>query len=126
MLGLMAVAIGLMMAARRLEPHWVSKDRQRFICRAREVDDRGVATGGWHEYRFGFTDEDRVEGRRKGLLGSGSTGVWRVAQRLDDAPTRHEVFLLESDTLDRPHLSIRLPQRSPLVAEMTRITDQSR
>jgi hypothetical protein len=118
MLAVAGVAIGLMMAARRLEPHWVSKDQRRFICRARVIDDRGVAIGGWSEYRFAFTDDGLIEGRKRSMWGAGLPGIWRVARQLPDPPARREIFLLVPDTVDGQHLWLKLPAKSVLVPTM--------
>ncbi len=118
MLVVAAVAIGLMMAARRLEPHWVSKDLQRFICRARVVDDHGVAIGGWNEYRFGFVEDALIEGRKRSMFGPGLPSVWRIASQLPDPPARREIFLLVPETVDGTYLSLKLPAKSKLVPKM--------
>jgi hypothetical protein len=118
MLAVAGLAIGLMMAARRLEPHWVSKDLQRFICRARIVDDHGVAIGGWNEYRFGFVGETLIEGRKRSMLGPGLPSVWKIARQLPDPPVRREIFLLTPETVDGTYLSIKVPSNSKLVPKM--------
>jgi hypothetical protein len=118
MLAVAALAIGLMMAARRLEPHWVSKDLQRFICRARIVDDHGIAIGGWHEYRFGFVDDGLIEGRKRSLFGPGLPSVWKIDRLLPDPPARREIFLLIPETVDGTYLSLKLPANSRLLPKM--------
>jgi len=125
MLVVAGIAIGLMMATRRLEPHWVSKDLQRFICRARVVDDHGVATGGWHEYRFGFNHEGLIEGRKRSMLGSSLPGIWKVAGHLPNPPARREVFLLAPDTVHGDYLSVKLPANSKLVSRMIELAADS-
>jgi hypothetical protein len=118
MLAVAGLAIGLMMAARRLEPHWVSKDLQRFICRARVVDERGVAIGGWNEYRFGFVDDGLIEGRKRSMLGPGLPSVWKIAGQLPEPPARREIFLLAPETANGTHLTIKLPASSKLLPRM--------
>jgi hypothetical protein len=118
MLAVAGVAIGLMVATRRLEPHWVSKDQQRFICRARVVDDHGVSAGGWNEYRFGFTDNGLIQGRKRSMWGSNLPGNWRVASQLPDPPARRQIFVLVPDTVNGQQLSLKLPAKSVLVPKM--------
>jgi hypothetical protein len=125
MLAVAAIAIGLMMAARRLEPHWVSKDLQRFICRARVADDHGVAIGGWHEYRFGFGDDGLIEGRKRSMFGASLPGIWKVARHMPDPPARREIFLLVPDTVNGEHLSLKLPANSKLVPRMIELAESS-
>jgi hypothetical protein len=123
------IAIGLMIAARRLEPHWVSKDQRRFICRARVVDDHGVSIGRWNEYRFGFTDDGLIKGRKRSMWGAPLPGIWRVARQLPDPPARREIFALVPDTVNGQHLSLKLPAKSVLVPKMIALSkagDQGR
>jgi hypothetical protein len=124
-LAVAGIAIGMMIAARRLEPHWVSKDQRRFICRARAVDDHGTAIGGWSEYRFGITDDGLISGRKRSMWGAPLPGLWRVDSSLPDPPARRQIFVLVPDTVNGQRLWLKLPARSVLVPKMMELAEVS-
>lgn len=125
MLAVAGFAIGLLIAARRLEPHWVSKDQQRFICQARVVDDHGVAAGGWNEYRFSFTSDGMIRGRRRSMWGLHLPGIWRVVRQIPDPPARRQIFVMVPDSVDGQHLWVKLPTRSALLPKMIALTESA-
>ena len=47
--------IGLIWLAQRIEPHWVSKDGQRFTCRVAELRPQRGEVGQWSEARVAST-----------------------------------------------------------------------
>lgn len=117
LVGFLAVVLvggGLIWLALRIEPHWVSRDGQRFICRGQLIDDRGNTQSGWNEYRFRITPEGEVAANRRGLLAGRRAipGVWRVAARSDSAPRRKAVFLLHPVRDAGSMMAIRLPANS--------------
>jgi len=110
-----AVLIGMLVAAMRMEPHWVSRDGRRFISKAQLVDDHGRTTSRWIEYRFRITEDGEVEARRRSILGGRNRGVWEVRYRATDAPRRKAVFLLYPRREAGSLLAVRLPARSRAV-----------
>ena len=40
-----AVCIGMLVVAHRIEPHWVAKDQRRFLTTSEEVDPLGTVIG---------------------------------------------------------------------------------
>lgn len=118
LLGLLAtIAIGgaLVWLAFRMEPHWVSKDGQRFICRAQLVDDRGNTHGSWNEYRFRVTPDGLVEGARRSLWSRSAGGGWQVMARSPEAPARKAVYLLQDPTTPSNMIALRMPSNSRAV-----------
>ena len=118
LLGFLAtIAVGgaVIWLALRIEPHWVSKDGQRFICRAQLIDDRGNTHGRWNEYRFRITPEGLVAGGRRSLLSRSTGGGWRVVARSDAAPRGKAVFLLQDPVDTHNMLALRMPANSRAV-----------
>lgn len=119
LLGLLVTVVvgGLVIwLAMRIEPHWVSKDGQRFICRGQIVDDRGNTHGRWNEYRFRVTPDGLVAGARRSLLNRGRAGEgWRVIARSDAPPRRKAIFLLQDPIEPRNMLALRMPANSRAV-----------
>jgi hypothetical protein len=126
---LTAVAIGgvLVWFALRMEPHWVSKDGRRFICRGQIMDRQGNVHGGWHEYRVQIIDEEsdvpgdagaprsRVDAARRSMLRRRRRDQWTVAARSQNPPRRKAVFLLHQLSDDQYMLALRLPAGSRAV-----------
>ena len=114
---LLTVTIGglLVWLVLRMEPHWVSKDAQRFICRAQLIDDRGNTHGGWNEYRFRITPDGLVAGTRRSMFSRSTGGGWKVMARSDDAPLRKAVYLLQDPIDANKMIALRMPASSRAV-----------
>lgn len=97
------VMIGMLVAAFMIEPHWSSKDGQRFICRAQPITigrdmGAGAGTGSrWREVRGELSDDGIVKLRTRGLIsGRRITGDWRIHARGSSDRRKRLVFLLRS------------------------------
>jgi hypothetical protein len=126
---LTAVAIGgvLVWFALRMEPHWVSRDGRRFICRGQIMDRHGNVHGGWHEYRVQIIDDEqgargltdatrpRIDAARRSMMRRRQRDQWTVAARSPNPPRRKAVFLLHQLTDDQYMLALRLPAGSRAV-----------
>lgn len=117
---LVTIVIGgsLIWAVYRIEPHWVSKDGRRFICRGQLMDDHGNTHGGWHEYRVRVSDDGdspSIHASRRGLVHRNAGATWRVAARSTNPPRRKAVFLLHPVAGTDHMLALRLPDRSRAV-----------
>ncbi|MEX2626135.1 MAG: hypothetical protein WD225_04590 [Ilumatobacteraceae bacterium] len=123
---LVVVVVGgaLIWLAFRLEPHWVSKDGNRFICRGQLIDDHGITQGRWHEYRFRVTDAGEVAASRRSFVGRSGIGSWRVVARSDDPPRRKEVFLLHPARDADSMLAVRMPAGSRAVETLDRLIER--
>jgi hypothetical protein len=110
----------LVYLAFRIEPHWVSRDGHRFICKGQLIDDRGNTHGGWHEYRFRVDDNGEMEARRRSFIGGRKPGVWKVAVQATEAPRRKAVFLLHPVREAGSMMAIRLPANSRAVEVLQR------
>jgi len=116
-----AVLLALAAAAFRMDAHWVSRDRRRFICRAQLIDHTGYPLGGWLEYRFHINPSGQIEGRRRGVIGARNAGTWTVRARSDMPPRRKEVFLLHPTGATEAMLAVRMPASSALVEVLDRL-----
>jgi hypothetical protein len=121
---LAVVVIGgvLVWFAFRMEPHWVSKDGQRFICKGQIMDRHGNTHGGWHEYRARVVDDDHessqrahVEVTRRGIVGRRQRSRWTVAVRSQHPPRRKAIFLLHPIDDSEFMLALRMPEGSRAV-----------
>jgi hypothetical protein len=103
--------------ARQVEPHWASKDGQRFTCRIQKLDFDFSSDGRWRDARAEITD-GKVLIRPK-TLGSrlGAFEVRPVVQRVPEEVNRRVVFVLDGD----PLIAMRVPRGSRAVAALERI-----
>ena len=96
--------------ARLREPQWLSKDRTRFITRARILDPRGGRPSRWMSVRGGI-------GTTSIVLQPGFTaqrtiaGHYGVVSRLADDHHGHVLFSLRGDSM----VVLRVQKRSELV-----------
>jgi hypothetical protein len=96
--------------ARLREPQWLSKDRTRFITRARVLDPRGGRPSRWMSVRGGI-------GTTSVVLQPGFTaqrtiaGHYGVVSRLADDHHGHVLFSLRGDSM----VVLRVQKRSELV-----------
>lgn len=114
-----AALIGLTWLGFRIEPHWVAKDGQRFLCNAQLLDDKGNALSRWQETRVAVLDSGELAVDQKKFLRH-RTSVWRMAAESPDPPGRRAVFVLRGrDSFERPAmLAIRLPRSSRAIAAL--------
>ena len=117
---LAVVACGLMLyAVSRMEPHWVSKDGRRCICRGQQLDAHGLPSSRWREYRVEIYG-DEVDVRPRSRLSRGGRSSWHVVAKSDDPPARREVFLLRSVSEPGRQMLLRLPSNSRANRELER------
>ena len=109
LIGIFGIAgcIAMLWGASRIEPHWVSKDGRRFVCRVQTLGAHDLPDGPWREMRA-FVDGSSV------VLGSRSrrakrlAGVYRVAGRAPESPGNKAIFVLQGDA----RLLVRIPAKS--------------
>jgi hypothetical protein len=114
---LTTIAVGgaVIWLAFRIEPHWVSKDGHRFICRGQLIDDRGTTQGRWNEYRFRVTPDGLVAGARRSMFSHSGGDGWRVVARSAAAPRGKAVFLLQDPVDQHNMIALRMPATSRAV-----------
>lgn len=112
------IIVGLLLVARRIEPHWSNKAGDRFTCRVQVIDHKGRAEGRWRDARATVVD-DRVSITKKVLPGPGMDGVPReVIGRSASSPWGVVVFVLDGE----PYVAVRVPKSSPAVARLDGIS----
>jgi hypothetical protein len=114
---MIAVAVGMLVLASRIEPHWCAKDVSAFTCRVRELSGRGDALTRWQDARA-VVDGDRIVITRKVLLRPSTPEPPRTVEvRATAAPSGRAVFLLGGT----PRLAVRVPAKSPAVARLEQL-----
>ncbi|MFM8648992.1 MAG: hypothetical protein ACKODY_04385 [Actinomycetota bacterium] len=110
------VAIGLVWAARRIEPHWSSRDGHRFIARAQALGAGDVPEGGWGEVRGAIEGEQIVLSAR-GIRAGRLRGTYRVTTKSPEPPRGKAVYLLSGDR----RVVLRMPASSRTVTALDRL-----
>jgi hypothetical protein len=115
-IGFVGVIGGMWFVAYRMDPHWVSKDGERFIANGQLMDHYGNTLGGWREYRFEVLADGRVSSRRRSRYVPRDARVWRVRARSDETPPKKAMFVLGEDDAAGEMLAVRMPSSSRAVA----------
>jgi hypothetical protein len=121
-IGAVALCIGMLVLAHRIEPHWVAKDGTRFLTMSEPVDRFGSVTGRRREVRGTVLPDGGLMLRQRSLVRSADT-VWRVHARSPQPPAGRRLFLLQAvpPAPDGSMLVLRLPAKSPLVPVLDRL-----
>lgn len=106
--GLVAVCAGLLFVARRIEPHWASRDGRRFTARVQVLGRHDRPEGGWREVRVAVDGESRLIVAGRGLGARATSGTYRVASVSPDPPRNRAIYVVEGDA----RLVLRVPARS--------------
>ena len=106
--------------ARLHEPQWLSKDRTRFMARARVLDPRGGRPTRWMTVRGGIGASSVV--LQPGFTGQRNiAGHYTVASRLADDHHGHVLFSLNGESM----VVLRVARRSELVAILDAMIPQA-
>jgi hypothetical protein len=117
-----AIVAGMWFVAYRMDPHWVSKDGERFIANAQLMDHHGNTLGGWREYRFEVLSDGHVASRRRSRYVPRDSRVWRVRARSDGTSPKKTVFVLGEDDAAGEMLAVRVPTSSRAVPVLDGLT----
>lgn len=111
---------GLVVLARRIEPHWSTPDGTSFTCFTQTLGADGRPSGRWREGRAELV-EDRVRIRRRLFAGfTREMDTLRIVGRSQPGRSRKDVFVLEGS--GGGYVALRLPRRSPAVARLDALT----
>jgi len=120
-----AVCVGMLYLANRIEPHWVAKDRQRFLTSAHELDQFGLPMGRKHDVRVHVDpDSDALVIRRRSIVRGSGSGVWYVRAKSPQPPRGREVYVLKSASDNAaPAMALRFPKKSKMLPRMDELLD---
>ena len=120
--GAVAVCIGMLVVAHRIEPHWVAKDGMRFLTMSESVDRFGTVIGRRREVRGTVLPDGGLMIAHRSLLRS-SGKVFRVQAKSPNPPNGREMYVVEQvpPPADGSMLVLRLPANSPMVPVLDRL-----
>lgn len=104
----------------RIEPHFVSKDGERFLCVGQKMNMQGDHLGRWRETRVVVDRGGKLQIDQKRFMRR-STTFWTVEAQSPAAPKRKAVFLLKGhDDQGLPMLlALRMPAKSRAVSTLS-------
>ena len=116
LIGIVAACGGLYYLSSRIEPHWVAKDRSRFLTTAQPIDRSGTPAGRAREVRVVVLSDGTLMVSRRSFWRTRS-GIWRVQAKAPNPPRGRQLYLLRpvpDDPMD-DFLTLRVPSKSPVV-----------
>ena len=111
-----AVCIGMLVVAHRIEPHWVSKDHRRFLTTSEEVDPLGTVIGRRKEVKGLIADDGRIVLRHRAVMRSSSV-VYAIQAKSPRPPAGKALYVLRPipASEDGSLTVLRVPASSELV-----------
>lgn len=116
--------VGLWFLAYRIEPHWSTRDGQRFVCNAQEVAD-GKALERMRETQVAVLPDGSLHVARKRMMRRNGS-IWRLVGRVDEGQGKVIVYLarqVSDGALQAVDLALRIPRRSRCVPVLDGILD---
>ena len=108
-----AACIAMLVAASRMEPHWVSKDGQRFIARMQSLGMHDTPEGPWREMRVLVDGNSLIVGSR-GFRGARLRGHYSVVAKSPDPPRKRAIYVISGPQ----KALLRLPETSRAVPHL--------
>jgi len=117
---LIAGAIGMLVLATRIEPHWASKDGRTFTCRIQELATDGRSGTRWMDAKATIVD-GRIVFARRGLLRArrGPEPPRAILTRTTGGSPRFAVYVLEGDD---KMIAMRVPAKSRAATTLDTLT----
>lgn len=108
---------GLMLwGASKIEPHWVSKDGERFTCRVQRLGHHDTPVGTWREMRA-VVDGGKLRLSARGLRGREMYGDYEVVGKSEDPPKGKAIYICSGPT----RAVVRVPDGSRAVPALDRL-----
>lgn len=122
-----AVCVGMLWLANRIEPHWTSKDGRRFLTTAQIIDRHGQTIERRREVRVTVAPDGTLHLSRRGVMRRDRNQLFEVGGKSPQPPRGRAVFVLDAIPADGTgnRLLLRLPARSPAVAVLDGVLDDA-
>jgi len=115
--------VGMMYGATRIEPHWVSRDGERFVCNVQLIGPLGDPQTKYHEARIVVLSDGTLQVDEKRRFRGHATQLWRMDAKSPSPPRGREIYLLRGRDSDGDPitLAVRLPTKSRAIATLDRM-----
>lgn len=110
----------------RIEPHWVSKDGQRFICSVQPITRRGEPEGRQKETRVAILSNGDLHISQRRVLRKSLNEEWYIAGKSPSPPKRRAVYVLNAvgDDGTAGQLALKLPDSSKAVPILDEVLER--
>lgn len=105
--------VAMLVAAYRMEPHWASKDGERFIARIQALGPHDIPDGAWREMRFLVDGRALIAGSR-GLRGTRLRGHYSVIAKSPEPPKKKAIYVLSGPQ----RVLLRVPDNSRAIPHL--------
>jgi hypothetical protein len=123
LIGIVAACGGLYYLSTRIEPHWVSKDRSRFLTVAQELDVHGLPVSRRRDVRVHLDDEsDALLVSSRSLLRP-TSGMWTVKSKSTSRHRNIYVLRPSSSSGAAGLMALRVPQKSSVVNRLDELLE---
>jgi hypothetical protein len=119
-LAIVAACAGCLLLAYRIEPHWVSRDRQRFLSVGQELDQWGLPFGRHKEVRVRIDEDSASLMLTRRSLVRPAPSQWLIDAKAPDPPKGRVVYLLKKMTSEPVvgQMALRLPANSKMIPKL--------
>ncbi len=115
---------GLYYLSSRIEPHWVAKDRSRFLTVAQDLDQHGIPVGRRRDVRVHMDDEsESLLVSRRSIMRQDSGTIWTVKSRSTKGKRNIYVLRPEEPSADVGLLALRVPKDSKVVPRLDELLE---
>ncbi len=108
---------GMWWVGYRMEPHWVSKDGERFMCGAQEFF-HGTLAGHPCETQVAFLPDGAMHITQKRMMRR-QRSLWKLVGKSDDPPKGLEIYVVQQSVdgvKTSEMMALRIPKKSTCVA----------
>jgi hypothetical protein len=124
LLGIIAASAGLYYLSSRIEPHWVAKDRSRFLTVAQDLDQHGIPVGRRRDVRVHMDDESEdLLVTRRSIMKPDSGATWTVKSRSSKGKRNIYVLRPEEPSANVGLLALRVPKDSKVVPRLDELLE---
>jgi hypothetical protein len=124
LLGIIVAAGGLYYLSSRIEPHWVAKDRSRFLTVAQDLDQHGIPVGRRRDVRVHMDDEsESLLVSRRSIMRQDSGTIWTVKSMSTKGKRNTYVLRPEESSAGGGLLALRVPKDSKVVPRLDELLE---
>ncbi len=110
LIGAFAICGLMLWGASKIEPHWVSKDGERFTCRVQRLGQYDAPLGSWREMRA-IVEGGNLRLSARGLRGREMYGEYLVVGKSEDPPKGKAIYICAGPA----RVVLRIPANSKAV-----------
>jgi hypothetical protein len=124
LLGIIAACGGLYYLSSRIEPHWVAKDRTRFLTVAQDLDQHGLPVGRRRDVRVHIDDQsESLLVSRRSIMKPDNGTIWTVKSMSTKGKRNIYVLRPEDAGTDVGLLALRVPKDSKVVPRLDELLE---